>query len=72
MKSNNKDTRIIPVSTEKYYKDKKAADRPLNSRLDKSRLEEIGLHRLPSWKDAADRYFQELRDEQLVLRRLNK
>jgi hypothetical protein len=27
---------------------------------------------LPSWKDAADRYFQELRDEQLVLRRLNK
>ena len=72
MKSNNKDTRIIPVSTEEYYKDKKAADRPLNSQLDKSKLEEIGLHRLPSWQDAADRYFQALRDEQLVLRRFNK
>ncbi len=34
------------------------AARPLNSRMDKSKLEESGFNRLPSWKDALARYLE--------------
>ncbi len=71
-KINDKDVRVKRVSTEEYYKGKKMAYRPLNSKLDKSKIEEIGLQRLPSWQDATDRYCRELKEEQLVLRRFEK
>ena len=62
MESNNKDTKIIPVSTEEYLKitSAKQAYRPRNSKLDKTKLEENGFARLPSWQDATDRYCKEL------------
>ena len=43
------------------YKTK--APRPLNSRLSKSKLDEMGFNRLPHWKDAVDRYLIELKEE---------
>lgn len=36
------------------------AVRPLNSRLDKSKLDKAGFARLPDWKDALKRYLEEL------------
>ncbi len=36
------------------------AQRPLNSRLSKSCLDEAGISRLPTWQDALKRYFTEL------------
>ena len=51
-------TTVIPVTTEEYGLSK--ARRPINSRLDKSKLNEIGLKRLPSWQDALNRYLKEL------------
>ena len=39
------------------------AIRPLNSRLDKSCLDNAGFSRLPHWKDALNRYLQTLRDK---------
>ena len=59
MRNNDKRTKIIPVSTEKYYEGKdmsKIAYRPRNSKLDKSKLEEAGFKRLPPWQDAIDRF----------------
>lgn len=35
------------------------AERPLNSRLDTTKLEEMGFNRLPCWQDAVGRYLQE-------------
>lgn len=35
------------------------AERPLNSRLDTTKLEEMGFNRLPGWQDAVGRYLQE-------------
>ena len=64
MESNGKETVINPVTTEEYYEGKdmsKIAYRPRNSKLDKSKLEEAGFKRLPSWQDATDRYCKELR-----------
>ena len=72
MESNNKDTRIIPVSTEEYYKGKdlsSIAYRPRNSRLDKTKLVENGFALLPDWMDATDRYCKELKQNRLILRR---
>lgn len=63
MESNDKDTKINPVTTEEYYEGKdmsKIAYRPRNSKLDKSKLEEE-FYRLPSWQDATDRYCKELK-----------
>ncbi len=50
-------TRVIPVSTEDYGLSK--AERPFNSRLDKSKLIESGFVPLPDWKDAIRRYLKE-------------
>ena len=43
------------------YKTK--APRPLNSKLSKIKLDEMGFSRLPYWKNAVDRYLIELKKE---------
>ena len=60
---NNKNVKVNHVSTEEYLEltQSKQAYRPRNSKLDKSKLDEIGLERLPNWKDATKRYCKELR-----------
>ena len=52
------DTQVLPVTTEEYGLSKAA--RPFNSRLDKKKLTDNGLVPLPDWKDALQRYLQEL------------
>ena len=51
-------TTVIPVSTEEYGLSKAA--RPFNSRLDKSKLAEVGFTPLPTWQDALGRYLKEM------------
>ena len=50
-------TRVVPVTTEEYGLSK--AVRPVNSRLDKSKLIENGFEPLPTWQDAVRRYLEE-------------
>lgn len=50
-------TKVIPVTTEEYGLSKAA--RPSNSRLDKSKLVEVGFQPLPTWQDAVSRYLKE-------------
>ena len=50
-------TKVIPVTTEEYGLSKAA--RPVNSRLDKSKLVENGFEPLPVWQDAVRRYLKE-------------
>ena len=50
-------TRVIPVSSTEYGLSK--AKRPANSRLDKSKLVEMGFTPLPDWKEAVKHYLQE-------------
>ena len=52
------ETRVVPVTTEEYGQNKAA--RPFNSRLDKSKLQEMGFVPLPDWKDALGRYLEEI------------
>ena len=57
----HRDVIVHPVTTEEYKKLVPGqADRPLNSRMSKASLDEAGFARLPSWKDAVDRYIKEL------------
>ena len=51
-------TQVIPVTTEEYGLSK--AQRPLNSRLDKTKLMEAGFEPLPTWQDAVRRYLAEM------------
>jgi dTDP-4-dehydrorhamnose reductase len=51
-------TKVIPVTTAEYGLSKAA--RPFNSRLDKSKLREMGFEPLPDWKDAVARYLKEI------------
>jgi dTDP-4-dehydrorhamnose reductase len=51
-------TKVIPVSTAEYGLSKAA--RPVNSRLDKSKLVENGFKPLPTWQDALSRYLKEI------------
>ena len=51
-----KTTKVLPVSTEEYNA---KAHRPKNSRLDKSKLVEMGFNPLPTWQDALQRYLKE-------------
>lgn len=51
-------TKVIPVTTEEYGISK--AKRPLNSRLDKSKLIENGFKPLPTWKNALSRFLKEI------------
>ena len=53
-----KTTKVVPVTTEEYGLNK--ANRPFNSRLDKSKLGDSGFTPLPSWQDALSRYLREL------------
>lgn len=50
-------TKVTPVTTEEYGLSKAA--RPVNSRLDKSKLTEAGFTPLPTWQDAVSRYLKE-------------
>ena len=51
------DAKVIPVTTAEYGLSK--AKRPLNSRLDRSKLVREGFEPLPDWKDALGRYLKE-------------
>ena len=53
-----KETQVIPLTTTEYGASK--AKRPLNSRLDKSKLSENGIQPLPDWRDALKRYLEAL------------
>ena len=55
---NNINIKVNPVLTKDY---KTLAKRPLNSKLSKDKLEEEGIQKLPSWKDATERYCKILR-----------
>lgn len=54
------ETKVIPVTTEEYGLSKAA--RPFNSRLDKSKLQEMGFRPLPHWQDALSRYLKEIEE----------
>ena len=62
MESNDKTTKINPVTTEEYLEltKTKQAYRPKNSKLSKAKLVASGFEMLPSWQDATDRYCKEL------------
>lgn len=51
-------TNVVPVTTAEYGLSKAA--RPFNSRLDKSKLTEMGFVPLPTWQDALSRYLKEI------------
>ena len=51
-------TKVVPVTTAEYGLSKAA--RPFNSRLDKSKLTEMGFQPLPTWQDALARYLKEM------------
>lgn len=51
------ETKVVPVTTKEYGLSKAA--RPFNSRLDKSKLTEMGFEPLPTWQDAVKRYLEE-------------
>lgn len=51
-------TEVLPVTTAEYGFNK--AERPFNSRLDKSKLVQEGFTPLPDWKDALHRYLGEI------------
>ena len=48
---------VEPVSSSQYPA---KAVRPSNSRMDKSKLDQMGFQRLPSWQDALGRYLREI------------
>ena len=48
---------VRPVTSDQYPA---KAKRPMNSRMDKSKLDEMGFKRLPSWQDALGRYLKEI------------
>ena len=51
-------SKIIPVSTKEFGQLK--ANRPFNSRFDKSKIQENGFKLLPEWSDALARFLKEL------------
>ncbi len=51
-------TKVVPVTTAEYGLSKAA--RPFNSRLDKSKLTQMGFIPLPTWQDALARYLKEM------------
>lgn len=53
-------TNVIPVTTAEYGLSKAA--RPLNSRLDKTKLIQAGFQPLPTWQDALSRYLKEIEE----------
>lgn len=57
MKKAGKKTVVHPVTSAEYGA---KANRPSNSRMDKSKLVENGFLPLPTWEDALDRYLKEI------------
>ena len=57
-KQANKNVRVNRVTTAEYGVS--IAKRPFNSRLDKSKLIDNGFKTLPDWKDALNRYLNEI------------
>lgn len=57
---NNIDCKVNPILSKDY---KTMAKRPMNSRLSKNCLDEIGVERMPSWQNAVDRYCKVLKKE---------
>lgn len=57
MRQAGKNTRVLPVSTQEYGLSR--ALRPMNSRLDKSKLAQNGFTPLPDWRDALTRFLEE-------------
>lgn len=53
-------TRVVPVTTDEYRMNKAA--RPMNSRLDQSKLVEADLLPMPDWKTSLSRYLKEAGD----------
>ena len=51
-------TKVVPVTTAEYGLSKAA--RPFNSRLDRSKLTQMGFAPLPTWQDALARYLKEM------------
>lgn len=58
MKKGGRNCEIKPIPSSEYPA---KAQRPLNSRLSKKCLDDIGVARLPSWQDALDRFFKEMK-----------
>lgn len=52
-----KNTTVLHIPTSKYPT---RAARPLNSRMSKDKLEEMGFSRLATWQDALERYLKSL------------
>ena len=59
-KESRKKVKVHPMLTKDY---KTIAKRPLNSKLSKESLDDIGMKRLPEWQDAVKRYIRELKKE---------
>jgi len=55
LKRSGMDTQVVEVLSREYGA---KAQRPKNSVLDKSKLDECGLNRLPHWEDALKRYLE--------------
>ena len=53
----NMDVKVTPVSSDAFPA---KAERPSNSRMDKSKLTENGFSPLPGWQDALKRYLKEI------------
>lgn len=49
--------KAVPITTQEYGA---KAERPLNSRLDTSKLKKAGFELLPDWRDALERYLKEV------------
>jgi len=54
------DMKIVPISSQAYIT---KAQRPKNSRLSTVATENIGLEKLPHWKNALKRYLQEIKEK---------
>jgi len=61
MRQANLPAKVNPIPSSEY---KTAAARPLNSRLDKTCLDDGDFNRLPMWQDALARYLRELKENQ--------
>lgn len=57
--SNDKNIKVNKITSEEYPQ---KAYRPRNSKMDKEKLVENGFQKLPTWKNAIDRYNIELRE----------
>lgn len=54
------DISVLPVSSAEYGA---KAKRPFNSRMDRSRIREMGFEPLPEWRDALRRYIAVLKED---------